>query len=352
MEFSLCLFGGPEGYSSLAIIAFGAFGFSVPKYYYRLGQTDKSLDSGLLNLRRLRSSRKELAELSLQNLVRAKILETAWITEFGDWPFRIAATGGGVPVGTAFGARCAATTAIPTKSNLLRRAWYVWCCTACKQRSKADRRRPDAYTMLFKTFVWFPPILPITSEALESPQCWEAAGLGNWPNREKFPKVLRGGCKRSFGTREQRSPKSLLHHPNLLLHRCKMGLHRCKRLCAPWGSKRPFAPSPKALLGIFPVRPISQARSFPTPMSKEREQINKITFLEWNSYLQSKSQYSWGNSIAMGNLMLRAILGATPRIGEKPFQNNWDGPYSCLTTGKTFYRFLGILARTREGTSS
>ena len=38
--------GGPEGYFSLAIIAFGAFGFIVPKYHYRLGKTDKrSLDS-------------------------------------------------------------------------------------------------------------------------------------------------------------------------------------------------------------------------------------------------------------------------------------------------------------------
>ena len=33
--------GGPEGYFSLAIIAFGAFGFIVSKYYYRLGRMDK-----------------------------------------------------------------------------------------------------------------------------------------------------------------------------------------------------------------------------------------------------------------------------------------------------------------------
>ena len=32
-----------------------------------------------------------------------------------------------------------------------------------------------------------------------------------------LPKVLRGGCKTSFGPREQRSPKGLLHHPKLLL---------------------------------------------------------------------------------------------------------------------------------------
>ena len=33
-------FGGPEGNFSLAIIAFGAFQFIVPKYYYRLGKME------------------------------------------------------------------------------------------------------------------------------------------------------------------------------------------------------------------------------------------------------------------------------------------------------------------------
>ena len=40
-------FAGPEGYFCLAIIAFGAFEFIVPKYDYRLGKNGKllSLDS-------------------------------------------------------------------------------------------------------------------------------------------------------------------------------------------------------------------------------------------------------------------------------------------------------------------
>ena len=32
--------GGPEGYFSLAITAFGAFRFIVPKYYYRFGKME------------------------------------------------------------------------------------------------------------------------------------------------------------------------------------------------------------------------------------------------------------------------------------------------------------------------
>ena len=35
---AITAFGGPEGYSSLAIIAFGAFPFTVPKYYLSLRQ--------------------------------------------------------------------------------------------------------------------------------------------------------------------------------------------------------------------------------------------------------------------------------------------------------------------------
>ena len=37
---AITAFGGPEGSFSLAIIAFGAFGFIVPKHYCRLGKMD------------------------------------------------------------------------------------------------------------------------------------------------------------------------------------------------------------------------------------------------------------------------------------------------------------------------
>ena len=36
---AITAFGGPEGYFSLAIIAFGAFGFIVPIHYYRLNRS-------------------------------------------------------------------------------------------------------------------------------------------------------------------------------------------------------------------------------------------------------------------------------------------------------------------------
>ena len=43
---AITAFGGPEGCFGLAIIAFGAFEFILPKYHYRLGKTEsKSLDS-------------------------------------------------------------------------------------------------------------------------------------------------------------------------------------------------------------------------------------------------------------------------------------------------------------------
>ena len=82
---------------------------------------------------------------------------------------------------------------------------------------------------------------------------------GKLTEKGKIPKVLGGGCKRSFGPREQRSPKSLLHHPKLLLHWCKKGLHRCKGLCAPWVQKT-FCTPPLSTFGNFPL-----SVSFPGP---------------------------------------------------------------------------------------
>ena len=38
LPLAITAFGGPEGYFSLAIIAFGAFQFIVTKNYYRLGK--------------------------------------------------------------------------------------------------------------------------------------------------------------------------------------------------------------------------------------------------------------------------------------------------------------------------
>ena len=41
----------------------------------------------------------------------------------------------------------------------------------------------------------------------------------------KFPKVVTRWCKRSFGPREQRSRKGLLHLPKPVLHQCNPILH-------------------------------------------------------------------------------------------------------------------------------
>ena len=47
LPLAITAFGGPEGYSSLAIIALGACQFIDPKYYYRLGKME-SKESSLL----------------------------------------------------------------------------------------------------------------------------------------------------------------------------------------------------------------------------------------------------------------------------------------------------------------
>ena len=47
LPLAITAFGGPEGYFSLATIAFGAFQFIVPKYYYRLEKMEFK-ESGVL----------------------------------------------------------------------------------------------------------------------------------------------------------------------------------------------------------------------------------------------------------------------------------------------------------------
>ena len=103
------------------------------------------------------------------------------------------------------------------------------------------------------TFLWFglPGLLLIKGGG----NCFlGSCGPGKFTEKGKFPKVLRGGCKRSFGPREQRSPKSLLHHPKLLLHQCQMRFGWCKRLfgdlCS-LGPKDLLHPPPRTF-GNFP----------------------------------------------------------------------------------------------------
>ena len=68
-------------------------------------------------------------------------------------------------------------------------------------------------------------------------KCCDPKCLLQGPETPKVPKVVRRGCKRCFGLREQRSPKSLLHHPNPVLHRCNSLVHQCKRTLPAWARK-------------------------------------------------------------------------------------------------------------------
>ena len=108
-----------------------------------------------------------------------------------------------------------------------------------------------------------------------------SCGPGKLTEKGKFPKVLRGGRKRSFGPREQRSPKSLLHHPKPRFAPCKMGVlggaKDFSETFAPWGSKRPLAPSPKhfwefPFFGQCPRPAASQLKIFSVEiLQRERE---------------------------------------------------------------------------------
>ena len=67
---------------------------------------------------------------------------------------------------------------------------------------------------------------------------------GQRSNQCKRLKVVLRGCKRSFGPKDQESPKSHLRLGKRGLRRCNPMLRQCNQPCAPL-SARPFAPSPK-----------------------------------------------------------------------------------------------------------
>ena len=94
----------------------------------------------------------------------------------------------------------------------------------------------------------------------------ECCGSGKWPDSGKSPKVVRRGCKRSFGTREQKFQKGLLHHQNLVLLRCNPAFNRCKRDLARLHPKA-FCTLSQPLWGDFLDPVICQDHSFPTDVS-------------------------------------------------------------------------------------
>ena len=49
LPLAITAFGPPESYFSLAIMSFGAFGFIVSKYYYRLGKLERRSLARFLN---------------------------------------------------------------------------------------------------------------------------------------------------------------------------------------------------------------------------------------------------------------------------------------------------------------
>ena len=131
-----------------------------------------------------------------------------------------------------------------------------------------------------------------------------SCGPGKLTEKGKFPKVLRGGCKRSFGPREQRSPKSLLHHPKLLLHRCKMGFGWCKRLFGDLCSLGPkdLLHPPLSTFGnfLFSVNfPGPQLPNSAIPSRKGVPRyggVSRIGLLSLHADLQSSQVLIWGFS--------------------------------------------------------
>ena len=108
----------------------------------------------------------------------------------------------------------------------------------------------------------------------------------------KIPKVLRGGCKRSFGPREQRSPKSLLHHPKPILHRCKSGFGWCKRLFGDLCSLGPkdLLHPPLSTFGNFPFSVNFPGPQLPNPRKPNASSISTPSWKVVEGFLMSFSR--------------------------------------------------------------
>ena len=86
---------------------------------------------------------------------------------------------------------------------------------------------------------------------------------GRGVENRKCPKVVRGGCKRSFEPRE-RQPCFAPVQPGVapVQNRVAHGASDSWETFVPWGSERPFAPSPNHFRAFPYFRPLSQALCF------------------------------------------------------------------------------------------
>ena len=84
------------------------------------------------------------------------------------------------------------------------------------------------------------------------PQTCKPERLGEGSKLGKSPKMVRRGCKRSFGPTAQRSPKSHLHHVQPCFAPVQPGVAPAQEAFRSLGPrfKRPFAPSPNHFRGF------------------------------------------------------------------------------------------------------
>ena len=150
----------------------------------------------------------------------------------------------------------------------------------------------------------------------KGPPALGSCGPGKLTEKGKFPKVLRGGCKRCFGPREQRSTKSLLHHPKLLLHRCKLGFGWCKRLFGDLCSL-----GPKHLLHP----PLSTFGNFPFSVNFPGPQLPNPSPKFWNPQKIPGKSHPWTNTSVGGNFRKTfRTIGPCDFPQEKVWTNDWS----------------------------
>ena len=121
-------------------------------------------------------------------------------------------------------------------------------------------------------------------------------GSGKWPDSGKSPRVVRRGCKRSFGTREQKSQKGLSHHqpPTPCFAPVQPSISQIWPDCA----QRPFTPSPNHFGPISLNPAICQESGLQLPKTigytlyrEAPVRFGSVTVWRWNGSSGSGSRF-------------------------------------------------------------
>ena len=167
----------------------------------------------------------------------------------------------------------------------------------------------------------------------QAPQKLGSCGPGKLTEKGRFPKVLRGGCKRSFGPREQRSPKSRAPPRTPFCTGVKWGSGWCKRLFGDLCSLGPkdLLHPPLSTFGNLPFSVNFPGPQLPNPKNTNSCGIAKGSSVSWVAKFKGgknsecKLSSGWSRSYKVIKLLLSAGKWVVAKL-----QGDKSAPHSSM----------------------